>query len=64
MYIGSFKKLELYDDKISSRGTANGNLIGVAKTRSIEYHSGILCCKFCVCLCFAVNRLVYNFFNS
>ena len=36
----AFKKLELYDDKITTRGTANGNLIGVAKTRSIEYHSG------------------------
>ena len=36
----AFKTLELYDDKISTRGTANGNLIGVARARSIQYHSG------------------------
>ena len=36
----AFKTLELYDDKISTRGTANGNLVGVARARSIQYHSG------------------------
>jgi len=36
----AFKKLELYDDKITTRGTANGNLIGVARARTIEYNAG------------------------
>ena len=36
----AFKKLELYDDKITTRGTANGNLIGVARARTIEYNTG------------------------
>ena len=36
----AFKKVEIYDDKISTRGSANGNLIGVSRARSIEYSSG------------------------
>ena len=36
----AFKKLELYDDKITTRGTANGSLIGVARARTIEYNTG------------------------
>ena len=32
----AFKKLELYDDVISTRGSATGNLIGVARVRSME----------------------------
>ena len=36
----AFKKLELYDDRITTRGTANGSLIGVARARTIEYNTG------------------------
>jgi len=36
----AFKTLELYDDTILTRGTARGDLIGVARARSIEYSSG------------------------
>ena len=36
----AFNTLQLYDAAISSRGTASGNLIGVARARSIEYYSG------------------------
>ena len=36
----AFKTLELYDDTILTRGLARGNLIGVARARSMEYSSG------------------------
>ena len=36
----AFKKIELYDAPNTTRGSANGNLIGVGKARAIEYHSG------------------------
>ena len=36
----AFKKVEIYDDKIETRGSAKGNLIGVSRARSIEYFSG------------------------
>ena len=36
----AFKTLQLYNDKISTRGTANGVLVGVARARSIEFYSG------------------------
>jgi hypothetical protein len=36
----AFKQLEIYDDKIATRGTANGNLVGVARARTIEYNTG------------------------
>jgi len=36
----AFKKIELYDDVISTRGSANGNLVGIARARSMEYDSG------------------------
>ncbi len=36
----AFKKVQLYDDVTSTRGTATGNLIGVARTRGMEYSSG------------------------
>ena len=36
----AFKKVEIYDDKIETRGSAKGNLIGVSRARSIEYSSG------------------------
>ena len=36
----AFKKIELYDDVISTRGSATGSLIGVARARSMEYYSG------------------------
>ena len=35
-----FKKIEFYDAANTTRGSANGNLIGVGKARAIEYHSG------------------------
>ena len=36
----AFKKVQLYDDVTSTRGTATGNLIGVARARGMEYSSG------------------------
>jgi hypothetical protein len=36
----AFKTLELYDDTILTRGSAKGNLIGVARARAMEYSSG------------------------
>ena len=36
----AFKTVEFYDAKNSTRGSANGNLIGVGRARGIEYHSG------------------------
>ena len=36
----AFKKVEIYDDKIETRGSAKGSLIGVSRARSIEYFSG------------------------
>ena len=36
----AFKKIEFYDAPNTTRGSANGNLIGVGKARAIEYHSG------------------------
>jgi hypothetical protein len=36
----AFKTLELYDDTILTRGTARGDLIGVARARAMEYSSG------------------------
>ena len=36
----AFKKVEIYDDKIETRGSAKGTLIGVSRARSIEYFSG------------------------
>ena len=35
-----FKLIELYDAKIATRGSAAGSLVGIARARSIEYHSG------------------------
>ena len=36
----AFKTIEFYDAKNSTRGAANGNLIGVGRARAIEYDSG------------------------
>ena len=36
----AFKTLEFYDAFNTTRGAANGNLIGVGRARSIEYSSG------------------------
>jgi len=36
----TFKKIEFYDAFNTTRGAANGNLIGVGKARAIEFHSG------------------------
>ena len=36
-----FKTLLMYDTFNSSRGSANGTLIGVARARAIEHHAGI-----------------------
>ena len=36
----AFKLVQLYDDVTSTRGTATGNLVGVARARSMEYYSG------------------------
>ena len=36
----AFKTVEFYDAKNSTRGSANGNLIGVGRARGFEYHSG------------------------
>ena len=36
----AFKTVQLYDDVTSTRGSANGNLIGVARSRGVEYDSG------------------------
>ena len=36
----AFDKIELYDTKTSSRGSASGNIIGYARGRSIEFVSG------------------------
>jgi len=36
----AFKTLELYNDTILTRGSARGELIGVARARSIEFSSG------------------------
>ena len=38
----SFKTLQFYDTANSTRGAANGNLIGVGRARAIEYHSGVV----------------------
>ena len=35
-----FKECQFYDTRNSSRGTANGTLIGVGRSRSMSYHSG------------------------
>jgi len=35
-----YKTIQLYDDVISTRGTASGTQIGVARSRTIEYNSG------------------------
>ena len=36
----AFKTVEFYDAKNTTRGTANGNLIGVGRVRGIEFDSG------------------------
>jgi len=35
-----FKECQFYDTRNSSRGTANGTLVGVGRSRSMSYHSG------------------------
>ena len=35
-----YKTIQLHDDVISTRGTASGTQIGVARSRTIEYNSG------------------------
>ena len=35
-----FKTVEFYDAANTTRGSANGNLIGVGRARGMEYHSG------------------------
>ena len=37
----AFKTLQFYDTFNSTRGSANGNLIGVGRARAVEYHSGV-----------------------
>ena len=37
----AFKTVQFYDAANTTRGSANGNLIGVGRARTIEYHSGI-----------------------
>jgi hypothetical protein len=37
----AFKTLQFYDTFTSTRGTANGTLIGVGRGRAIEFHSGV-----------------------
>ena len=36
----AFKTVQFYDAANTTRGAANGNLIGVGRSRGIEYHSG------------------------
>ena len=36
----AFKTIEFYDTANTTRGSKNGNLIGVGRARAIEYHSG------------------------
>jgi hypothetical protein len=36
----AFKTIQFYDAANTTRGSANGNLIGVGRARGIEYHSG------------------------
>ena len=36
----AFKTVQFYDAANTTRGSANGNLIGVGRARGIEYHSG------------------------
>jgi hypothetical protein len=36
----AFKTIQFYDAANTTRGAANGNLIGVGRARGIEYHSG------------------------
>ena len=36
----AFKTVQFYDAENSTRGSANGNLIGVGRARGIEFHSG------------------------
>ena len=36
----AFKKIQLYDDVTSTRGSASGNLIGIARSRAIEFSTG------------------------
>jgi hypothetical protein len=36
----AFKTVEFYDAANTTRGSKNGNLIGVGRARAIEYHSG------------------------
>ena len=35
-----YKEIQLYDDVISTRGSASGTHIGLARARTIEYNSG------------------------
>ena len=36
----AFKTIEFYDTANTTRGSKNGNLVGVGRARAIEYHSG------------------------
>ena len=36
----AFKKIQLYDDVTSTRGSASGSLIGIARSRAIEFSTG------------------------
>jgi len=37
----AFKTVQFYDAKNTVRGSTNGNLIGVGRSRGIEFHSGV-----------------------
>ena len=36
----AFKEIQFFSNKFTTRGTKNGNLVGVARARTIQYHSG------------------------